>query len=297
MNEFSTTTANFYRHSGKVPLLGLMLIGAMGLIVTPILGLIYGYLIFYIPFIYLNMLLVVGYVFAISFVLNKAIMWGKIRNTLIVGLAAFGIGIFAEYIGWVAWIAAFAKDPTYLLEFFLPWEVATIIIEIGKQGVWSFSDITPTGGFLYFIWLLEALVVVGGITANTLKTFSEVPFCEDSEVWVENKKSLAAFAPVIDLKRFKASILQGNFSAFNELKLLHSGNAYILFELYECETCKNFFMLNIVDVKISQDRRGRQVQTTKTIVKNLMITQSTLGMLKRMIQEQYPEMLQQQPAV
>ncbi len=296
MNGLSTTTANFYRHSGKVPLPGLMLIGVMGLVATPILGLIYGYLIFYIPFIYLNMMLVIGYVFAISFVLNKAIMWGKIRNTLIVGLAAFGIGIFAEYIGWVAWIAAFAKDPTYLLEFFLPWEVATIIIEIGKQGVWSFSDITPTGGLLYFIWLIEALVVVGGITFNTLKEFSETPFCEDSETWVVKKKTLAAFAPVTDLKRFKASISQGNFSAFNELKLLHSGSAYILFELYECETCKNFFMLNIVDVKVSQDRRGRRVQSTKTIVKNLMITQSTLGVLKRMIQEQYPEMLQQKQA-
>ncbi len=296
MYEFSTTTANFYRHSGKAPLLGLMLIGAMGLIVTPILGLIYGYLIFYIPFIYLNMLLVFGYVFAISFVLNKAIMWGKIRNTLIVGVAAFGVGVFAEYVGWVAWIAAFGKDPSYLLEFFFPWEVATFIIEIGKQGVWSLNSTTPTGGFLYFIWLMEALIVVGGITFNTLKEFSETPFCEDSETWVVKKKTLAAFAPVTDLKRFKASILQGNFSAFKELKLLHSGNAYILFELYEYETCKNFFMLNIVDVKVSQDRRGRQVQTTKTIVKNLMITQSTLGMLKRMIQDQYPEMLQQQPA-
>jgi hypothetical protein len=68
-------------------------------------------------------------------VLNKAIKWGKVRNTLIVGLAAFGFGLFAEYAGWVAWIAAYAKDPYYLLEFFLPLDIATFIIEIGKEGV------------------------------------------------------------------------------------------------------------------------------------------------------------------
>lgn len=293
MNEFSTSTTAFYRHSGRAPLWGLMLIGVLGVIAIPVLGLIYGYLIFYIPYIYLSILLVFGYVFVVSFVLNKAIMWGKVRNTLIVGLAAFGFGIFAEYVGWVAWIAAFAKDPSYLIEFFLPWEVATIIIEIGKQGVWSFSGTTPTGAFLYFIWLMEALVVVGGITYFTLNMFSEFPFCEDSEMWVEKKKPLAFFAPLKDPKRFKSSIAQGNFSVFNELKLLQSGNEYTMFELYECEACKNFFVLNIKNVKVTVDRRRRRNQQVKTLVKNLLLTPSTLSGLTRMIQEQTNEITRQ----
>lgn len=296
MNEFGTSTANFYRHSGKAPLLGLILIGATGLVTVPILGLIYGYLIFYIPFVYLSVLLVFIYVFAVGFVLNKAIKWGKVRNTFIVGLAGFGFGLFAEYVGWVAWIAAFARDASYLLEFFFPWEVFSIIIEIGKQGAWSFNGTTPTGGFLYFIWMVEAILVVGGITYYTLNLFSEVPFCEDSETWVEKKKTLAVFAPLANPNSFKASISQGSFLAFNELKLLHSGNAYTVFELYECEVCKNFFVLNIKDVKISVDRRGRRNQQVKTIIKNLMLTPSTLSGLKRMIQEQYPDMERQQPS-
>jgi hypothetical protein len=235
------------------------------------------------------------YILAISFVLNKAIKWGKVRNTLIVGLAAFGFGLFAEYVGWVAWIAAYAKDPYYLLEFFLPWDIAIFIIEIGKEGVWSFSGSTPTGWALYAIWLMEAFCVVGGITFYTLRVHSEVPFCEDSEIWVDKMKIMAVFAPPADPKRFKASISQGNFSVINELKLLQTGNAYIMFELYECEVCKSFFMINIKDVKVSVDRRGRRNQQTKTILKNLLLPPATVSALRRMIQEQYTEMTRQQP--
>jgi len=46
MTQFSTSTSIFYRHSGRAPLLGLILLGAIGFIATPILGLIYGYLIY-----------------------------------------------------------------------------------------------------------------------------------------------------------------------------------------------------------------------------------------------------------
>src|SRR5688572_26585526 len=100
MNEFRTNNANFYRHSGKTPLTGLFLLGLAGFIALPILGLIYGYAIYYIPSVYLSVLLVFGYAFANGFVLAKAASLGKIRNGLVIGLAGFCFGLFAEYIGW-----------------------------------------------------------------------------------------------------------------------------------------------------------------------------------------------------
>lgn len=285
MNDFSMTTTNFYRHSGKTPILGLILFGAAGFIAVPVTALIYGYLAFYIPFIYLNILLVFGYIFVVSFVLSRVAFWGKIRNTFIVGLAGFFFGLFAEYIGWVAWIAALAKDPTYLIEFFFPLDIISIIVEIGKEGVWSFEGTTPSGTFLYLIWLVEAILVVGGITYNTIKLFSGVPFCEDSDAWANKKSSLAAFAPLANPGQFKASISQGTYSTFNELKPIQSGNAFTLFELYECDVCRNFYVLNIKDVRISVDRKGRQVRKEKPIVANLLATPSILSLIKRVEQE------------
>jgi hypothetical protein len=286
MNTLNTGTASFYRHSGRAPLLGLILLGAAGFIAIPILGLIYGYLIYYIPFIYLSVLLVIGYAWAASFVLSKAASLGKIRNFLVVGLAALCFGLLAEYVGWVAWIAAFAEDPTYLMAFFYPLDIITFIIEIGKQGAWSMSGSTPKGAFLYFIWMVEAVMVVGGIIYYSLKTFSQVPFCEESEAWASKKSTVAAFAPLSDATRFRSAIGQGNFSVFNELQPVQTGSAFTLFEVYECETCKNFFVLNINDVKISTDYKGRQNRKEKAIVSNLVVSPSTISGLRRTFQEQ-----------
>ena len=289
MNEFNPSVANFYRHSGKAPLLGLLIIGATGFIAIPILGLIYGYLIFYIPFIIINFFIVIGYLAIISVVLNKAAVSGKIRNSFVIGITGFGFGLLAEYVGWVAWIAALVKDPSFLFEFLFPQDVIKMIIAIGEVGVWSFRGATPSGAFLYFIWLLEAIMVVGGITYLTLKAFSDIPFCEDSEVWANKKSTLAVFAPLTNPDQFKASILQGGISAFNEIKPIQSGSAFTMLELYECEVCKNFFVLNVKDVKISFDRKGRQNRTEKMIVKHLILTPSTLSTLKRTIEEKAPQ--------
>jgi hypothetical protein len=62
-----------------------------------------------------------------------------------------------------------------------------------------------------------------------------------------------------------------------------------MLELYECEVCKNFFVLNVKDVKISVDHKGRKNRTEKLIVKHLILTPSTLSSLKRTIQEKAPQ--------
>jgi hypothetical protein len=291
--EYSTTSNNFYRHSGKVPLLGLILLGVAGLVAVPILGVLYGYLIFYIPFIYVNLFVVFGYVYAVSFVLSKAMRLGKIRNTLIAGLAAFGFGLLAEYVGWVAWIAALARDPYFLIEFFFPFDIIYIITELAKEGVWSLGSSTPTGAFLYAIWLAEAAAVIGGTTYYTLHMLGETPFCEESDAWADKSTGIAAFAPLENPHGFKEALAQGNFSIFNELKPIQNGNEYTWFQLYECGDCNNFFVLNVKDVRTTTDYRGRQNTRQKNIVSNLKISQSALSTVKRLFEE-HQQMLEQQ---
>src|SRR6185369_3003453 len=139
MNQFNPTTESFYRRSGKIPLGGTLLFIILSFIGVTILGLIYGVLIFYIPFIQLSALVVIGYVVAVGAVLNRTIVMGKLRNPVFIALAAFAFGVYAEYVGWVAWIAAYAKDASYLFGFFFPLEVLSVIAQLGKEGVWSFD--------------------------------------------------------------------------------------------------------------------------------------------------------------
>ena len=98
-----------------MPLGGSILFLILSAVAVTVLGLIYGVLIFYIPIVQLSAFAVIGYVIAVSAVLNKSILAGKILNPIFTALAVFVFSIYAEYIGWVAWIATFAKDASYLI--------------------------------------------------------------------------------------------------------------------------------------------------------------------------------------
>jgi hypothetical protein len=290
MNELTSTTAKFYRHSGKAPVLGLLLIGLAGFVAIPILGLIYGYLLRYIPFIYINCLIVLGYAYAISFVITRVAKYGKVRNIILIGLAGLFFGFLADYIGWVSWIAAMTGDPTYLIGFFFPFEVFGLITEIAKEGAWTLSGATPTGAALYFIWFVEACIVIGGSTYLSIRALSEIPFCEDSDTWADKKTILGAFTPVANAQQFKTAVAQGSFAPFNELKPAQAGSRHFtLLETYECEQCKSFFVLNVKNVDVKIDRKGKAETKTKPIISNLIVTPTTLASLRKLAEVRPPD--------
>jgi hypothetical protein len=283
VTEFFGTTAAFYKHSGKAPILGLILIGIAGFIAVPILGLIYGVLTRIIPFIYLNILLVFGFVYAVSYVLSQVAKFGKVRNMILLGLSAFFFGILADYIGWVAWLAVAVGDPLFLFEFFFPADIFYIISLVAEEGAWTLSGTTPTGGFLYILWIIEACIVIFGIPYLTLDMLAKTPFCEESNAWADKKSQIGAFTPIADRTQFKQSVAQGNFSAFNQLKLSAENEMhYTSLEVYECEQCRNFHVLNVNDVNIKINNKGRAETKVKSVVSNLLLSPIQLAGLKKL---------------
>ena len=286
MIEFSNAPVKFYRHSGKAPILGLILMGIAGLTATLVLGVFYGYLLYFIPFIYLNFLIVGGYIYAISYVLARVAKLGKVRNLLLIGLAGLAFGMLAEYIGWISWLAAITGSPVNLIGFFFPLDVIAFIMEIAQQGAWSISGFTPTGTILYLIWLAEAVAVVGGITYLTYSARRGIPFCEESDMWAEKRTVLGVFEPLVSKERFRITLTEGSFSAFSELKPLGMNqNHFTMLELFECDQCRNFFVLNVDDVLVKIDNKGRQNTKVKPVISNMMVTPSILSGLRRLIEE------------
>jgi len=287
MNEFATSPVKFYRHSGKAPITGLILIGLAGFIVVPILGLIYGVLVRIIPFIYINALLVIGYAYAVGFVLSSAAKFGKVRNMYLLGFAAFFFGVLADYVGWVAWLAVVAGDPFFLVEFFFPADILYFITVIAEEGAWTLSGTTPTGIFLYIIWFIEACIVIGGSTYVTLELLSKIPFCEESNAWAEKKTQIGAFTPIANPNQFKHAVSQGSLSAFNELRLSPDNERHFTtLEVYECEHCRNFHVLNINDVVVTVNRKGKAEFKIKKILSNLLLSPFQLAGLKKLAEPQ-----------
>ena len=65
------TNERYYQESGIIGAQGILLLSLAGILTTGILGVIYAYAVFYIPFIYLNVILTVLFGLAIGWVMAQ----------------------------------------------------------------------------------------------------------------------------------------------------------------------------------------------------------------------------------
>src|SRR5215475_2687035 len=90
----------FYVHSGKFGVHGPLMALFAGAVLGYPLGIAYSYLIKWIPFIYLNFLITLGYGFGFGFVTLYCMKSGKVRNVLVAMLTGLAVGGLAWYFSW-----------------------------------------------------------------------------------------------------------------------------------------------------------------------------------------------------
>src|SRR6266568_3144420 len=91
-----------YMHSEKAPLTGLMLAMLAGLATAVVLGGAYAFAVVYIPIVYLNMLLTMGFGAAIGGAVGYAAKLGHVRSRLMPAMVAVVCGLVGLYVAWGA---------------------------------------------------------------------------------------------------------------------------------------------------------------------------------------------------
>lgn len=226
--------AKYYQASGKFnPLAFLYFIG-IALIALPLLGLIYAYAIWYIPFIYINFIIAAGFGFAIGWLMtNVVVKYGKIRNNaLAIGLSVLA-GCIALYFHWAVWadlvlnagesygnsrIGVTVSNIDFLQVFGLasePGLLFDLIGEINEFGTWGIRSATVNGGVLTVIWIIEALIIIGIATVVPMGA-AKRPFCELGDVWFE-ETVLPAFAYIEDRPQMLNDLENSNPESFKDL--------------------------------------------------------------------------------
>src|SRR5579862_2664988 len=122
----------FYSHSGKFGAHGPILALAAGGVLAFPLGLLYSYLIKWIPIIYLNFLVTAGYGGLFGFITQKFLKFGKVRNNTLALLTATIVGLLAWYGSWNGCAKALvgAKAPWLLT----PTQMSTFIRILYENG-------------------------------------------------------------------------------------------------------------------------------------------------------------------
>ena len=266
--------ARYYHPSGKFAPSFILYFLVTILLACPMLGLIYAYAIWYIPFIYINFILAGGLGFVVALIVSFLVVKkGKVRNIpLAYALGALG-GVAALYFQWVVWIDlvlnmgetvvgsrigvtvstikildvfALAFQPSLMIE---------LMVEINQYGTWGIggSGAAVSGGILSVIWVIEAVLIVGA-SAHFSGPSARDPFCEVGNTWFD-EIVLEPMEYVRNRGRLVERIGNGDNDAFSEV--YHVSNVISdmsLFQLYTSEFDEHY--LSITNRKASPNGKG-----------------------------------------
>lgn len=179
-----------YKHSGVAPVGGILLTLTGGLVAASLLGALYGFLIFWSPFVYINLFITFGFGVILGTAAGGLAKLGKIRNTGLVSVLALAVALFAYYAHWVVWTELVTE--AWILNVT---SLSRLLSSIADLGAWSIFAWTPTGFSLWAIWCIEALMVIGVGTFAAISII-DTPFCEDTGQWAKDETLTVHFKPL-----------------------------------------------------------------------------------------------------
>ena len=286
----------YYKPSGKFSPLFLLYFVTVSLTAFPILGMIYAYCIWYIPFIYINFFITVGFGFLVGLVISKFIIKsGKVRNPILALIIGVFSGIVALYLHWSVWIdlvinagKSYGSDRIgitvsnieFLQVFSLilqPNLVFEYINEVSKYGTWGIRSATVSGTFLWVIWAIEFVIVIV-LTSFLAYLQSKKPFSESTNSWYK-EFLLPAFNFIEDKEQLIVDINNSNKSAIEILSKVidvHT-ESHSLFKLYRSQSGKNYLSVENVASRINV--KGNIVLDSEEFITHISID----GQLSRIL--------------
>lgn len=271
-------TLETYRHSGKFnptgPVLSITAAAALG---VP-LGLAYAYVIRWIPFIYVNFIITLGYGLAFGWITTRLLKITRMRHTALAALCGFAAGLVALYCEWSAHIHVLVEGSPWFLR---PNQVWTGVEILYQEGSWSFHHQTVSGIPLAIVWLIEAGIIVGIATAMPFTFVGDTPYCERTGCWLDEQKqinTLESFTDDAQIAALKSGDLMplttarakaNNAAVFTRLLLKRSPN------------CKLFCTLRVQDVTVTIEKDGKLKESTEDHTGDLIIPASMFELIMK----------------
>src|SRR5262245_50978108 len=233
-----------YQHSGIVPALGAMQALAIGSAAAVVLGIAYSFSFYYIPYVYLNLLLAVVFGAGVAWTTGWAAGEGKIRNTAV----TVALAVVATLVGiWAEWgVAPYAMAPAselgaYWKEFglatFTPWAILGLMEELFVNGSWGLAAGQMVNGWtLFALWFVEAGVVIGLAATTAYSQIADKPYCEACDTWIASETPHLYAGN--GYEKAWSDVKHGDFDALADTEqATGSEPTYIKVTLHVCDSC------------------------------------------------------------
>lgn len=272
------TTHQPYQHSGVIPALGIPVMLFAGMAAGILLGPIYSVAIFYIPFIYLNFLLTFLLGGGIGFMVLFGARLGHVRNVWVAGLMGAIAGVMAYYFSLVAWIYVLSDFQEMYLA---PGIILEIIANVAEKGAWDLFGSTPKGVFLYIIWGIEAILIIGTAAVLPAALLGDSPYCEQCRKWLGKAAESRKLALPEDVDAFGARIDEAQYDGLLDLQVLSEpSSTFLQVSLHQCSSCSTMNLLTIDLVKMVPGDGGKEEPQKTTLVSMIHVDDDFVGKLK-----------------
>lgn len=241
--------------SGNLWLTGLL----VGLPATILMSIIYAYIDVYNPFVYLTILVFLGYLFGILMIQTVAIRLSKCRSESQAKIFGAVIGLFAIYANWATFLfvqVVRADEYVSMLDLFLSpallFEFAGIISE---DGWFQLFDTPVSGAFLWIIWLIEAGGILGAGVYGGSKVMHEEVFCENCNRWAEDTETDLRLT--IPNRADAQTAIQHDINKLLTFPVAgRAVNPQLRINLHHCSNCKNFSTIDVDLIKLERNDKG-----------------------------------------
>lgn len=286
----------YYQPSNKLPLGGVLLLVLGSVVAAAALAFVYIYAMWYIPFIYVNFFLCLGFGLALGWVLAALVRAGKLRSPGGVTALAGLVGLAAVYVEWAVYLTLLfnsettgtgrdADTTTSFSAGFLvsalthPGQMLAAMRQINETGTWSLKGSTPSGIFLALIWLLEALIIVGGAVLLARAQAGE-PFSETADEWAAEEEMAHPVGYVHDAAAVRTALETGQFHTLTPYRSEAAEDQFARLKLHHAPNDANCRYLTLENVTTTLDKKGKPTQSTSAVVQRLAISPAAYQDLK-----------------
>ncbi|MFD2721741.1 hypothetical protein ACFST9_23700 [Hymenobacter monticola] len=287
----------YYQPSNKMPLGGVLLFLLGGVLAGGVLAFVYIYAIWYIPFVYINFFLCLGFGLVLGGILMMLAKAGKLRSPTGVGLLALLVGLAAVYLEWSVYLTLLFNAETtgagrdadtstsfsasmwadVLTHPAAMWEA---IGKINETGTWSLKGATPSGVFLALIWVVELLVIVGGAYWLARSQATE-PFSEATNEWADEETLPHPIGYAQDADHVRTALETGQYHTLTPHEMQSETEPFARLKLHRAPNDGNCQYLTLENVTTKVDDKGKATQSTTTVVQHLAISTAAYEELKK----------------
>lgn len=260
----------FYKESGNYKP-AFLVITILGLIVISlILAYVYSAISTYMPFIYINALLLIGLGVVIGYATLISCKLSAIRNSSIrIGLAV-ATGILTWYFQWTLYLLYLTEESLpsfmeYLLNIgwvFYDSELWDVFFYYNRNGGYDVGPIPVVGGLLIVVWFIEMLVIIGAPIVATLN-YSPLPYSDTFQKWYDKFTLRKQFRKLSNSNRTHELLSENVFEALQELDSGRANSHSIIHIFYLPE--ENSHYLQVENAFLDTSGKESKMKTEITI--------------------------------